>query len=184
MKTHERIRSIRESKGLKLMEVYNRIKEHFGPRKKIHYRTLQRIEAGDTEPAEFSLYRISFGLGIKLSELRGEEENIPAKFIPKDKIQGHYAYPHTKLKGLLPQRLDLAPKAKTPIEKNIDPLGEKIYEKWVFGLKGEITCTVEGEKYLITKGDVLFFEGHNSHYFENNSSKKAYCLVIYCPPYP
>jgi transcriptional regulator with XRE-family HTH domain len=192
MQLHDKIRQIREEKGLKLVDVYERIKEQFGPRA-INYRTLQRIEAGETEPGEFSLYRISIGLNVKIKDLQ-VEENTLAKFIPHDKPQGHYDYPHTKaraiklstgkLKGLLPQKLILAAGAKTPIEKNIDPDNLKIYEKWVFGLKGQITCVVENEEYVIGKNDVVFFEAQNAHYFENRSAKSASCLVIYSPPYP
>jgi len=192
MKLHEKIRSIRKDKGLKLTDVCHRIEEHFGPRK-IHYRTLQRIEAGETEPTEFSLYRICFALQIKLSDLLEENESI-AKFIPKNKPQGRFEYLNTtsyatklstrKLKGILPQKLFLSAGDRLPMEKDIDESGEKIYEKWIYGLKGETTCIVNGKKYTLNKNDVLFFEAHHPHNFENNSSKSAVCLIIYCPPYP
>lgn len=192
MKIHERIRKIREQKGLKLIELYRRIKEHFG-HKAINYRTLKRIQAGETEPTEFSLYRISIGLGIKLKDLMAEEKDSPVKFIPKDKPEGHYDYAPAKahadklatrkLKGMLPQKLFLAPKAKTRVEITPEAEGEKTYQKWVYNLKGETVCVVEGKRYVLKRGDACFFDSHHSHYFENTSSKHACCLVIQCPPY-
>lgn len=192
MEIREKIRTIRQDKGLTLKELYRRIKEQFGPRA-IDYGTLKRIQAGKTKPTEFSLYRISMGLGVKLKELRGEKENVLLTFIPKDKPEGHYDYTPInaqadklstgRLTGILPQRLSLKPGAKTRIEKDPEPTPEIIYQKWVYGLRGEIVCIVGNERCVIRKGDTCFFESHNEHYFENTSAKTALCLVIQCPPY-
>lgn len=192
MKVHERIRKIREEKGLKLIDLYRRIKEHFGP-KAINYRTLKRIQAGDTEPTEFSLYRISIGLGIRLKDLLAEEKDVLVKFIPKDKPEGHYDYAPAcahadklatrKLQGMLPQKLFLAPKAKTRLETTPEKKDTQTYQKWVYGLKGETVCIVGEERYVLTRGDACFFDSRHAHYFENTSAKPACCLVIQCPPY-
>ena len=191
MEIQERIRRIREEKGLKLTDLYDRIKDQFGPRA-IDYSTLKRIQSGRTKPSEFSLYRISMGLGIKLSELEGEDDQL-VKFIAKDKPEGHYDYTPVKahadklstrrLKGMLPQKLHLAAQAKTRVEKDPEPANGVIYQKWIYGLKGKITCVIEDKKYVVGKGDICFFDSHHEHYFENTSAKSSACLVIQCPPY-
>jgi transcriptional regulator with XRE-family HTH domain len=191
MQIYERIKKIREEKGLKLIDLYDRIAEQFGPRA-IDYSTLKRIQSGKTKPTDFSLYRISMGLGISLKDLK-EDENAIVRFIPFDKPEGRYDYTPIKahadklagpkLKGFLPQRLILSPNSKTRIEKDPENTREVIYQKWVYGLKGEVTCVVNEERFILKRGDACFFESRYPHCFENNSVKTSTCLIIQSPPY-
>jgi len=188
----ERIQTIRQEKKLKLIELQRRIKVMFGQRA-IDYRTLRRIQSGETDPSEFSLYRISMGLGITLKELL---EGIPEpliKVIPKDKPEGYYNYTPVKataeklstrkLKGLLAQKLTIAASATTRLEQDPSPLPDKAYQKWIYCLKGELIVSAGNEKITLKRGDCCFFDSHNPHYFENTSKKISQCLVLQSPPY-
>ncbi|MBI5144787.1 MAG: cupin domain-containing protein, partial [Candidatus Omnitrophica bacterium] len=48
---------------------------------------------------------------------------------------------------------------------------------------GKVICVVGIEKHLLNKGDCLSFESNIPHYFENNSSRKARCLIVQNPRY-
>ncbi|MCX5704177.1 MAG: helix-turn-helix transcriptional regulator, partial [Candidatus Omnitrophica bacterium] len=93
MKLHEKIRQIRKGKGLSLTELHRLMLNDF-KEGTVTYRTLQRIEAGDTDGKGSTLHQISTALGITLSELkRGtEEESRPVDLIRKNKRMGKYVF--------------------------------------------------------------------------------------------
>ncbi len=93
MKLHEKIKKIRVEKGLTLKELHLKIFNEFRENA-VAYRTLLRIEAGDTDGRGTTLYQISSALGISLSELKKdtEEENRPVYLVKKTKRLGRYVF--------------------------------------------------------------------------------------------
>jgi len=188
MTLHQKITLIRKEKGLKIRGLHNKLKEIFG-NKALSYRTLQRIEKGLTDGRASSLYQICLGLGITSKELReGTEEELSfADYIKKGKREGRYIYNPKAYAEILtgPKRrflsleLVLKPQGKTQIEK--DPEGGEKFEKWIYGLKGELTCIVKDTKFIIGKGSCISFESSLPHSFENNSPKEARCIIIQNP---
>jgi len=73
----------------------------------------------------------------------------------------------------------LEPGGETTIEKNPE-IGEK-FEKWVYALKGKVTCVVRNVKYTLDKGDCLSFDSSITHSIENDTSARACCIVIQDP---
>ena len=193
MEIHERIRKLREDKKLKLKDIYNLIREQWGP-KAITYVTLKRIQSGKTKPKKLSLYQIALVLGVSREELEGKDPNALITFIDKDDPPGKYDHTPVKafgdklstqkLKGALAQRLVLQTGAKTRPEKDPDPTENVTHQKWVYGLKGEIACMVDNERCVVTPGNICFFDSHHEHSFENLGRKAASCLVIQIPPHP
>lgn len=94
----------------------------------VTYRTLQRIEAGDTDGKGSSLHQICTALGLTLSELKKdtEEENRPAELIKKNKRMGRYVFNEKAYADLLirqnrnfmTQELVLKPQGKTRLEQD------------------------------------------------------------------
>jgi uncharacterized cupin superfamily protein len=76
-------------------------------------------------------------------------------------------------------RLLLEPGGKTKLEQDPIELGK--FEKWVYCLKGKITCVVGQERHLLQKDEVITFQSTIPHHFENNSSKTAACIIIQNP---
>jgi quercetin dioxygenase-like cupin family protein len=76
-------------------------------------------------------------------------------------------------------RLVLEPGGKTNLEQ--DPIELGRFEKWVYGVKGKITCVVGQEKIILGKDEVICFESTLPHYFENNTPKKASGVIIQNP---
>ncbi len=189
MKLHEKIKQIRQEKGLSLRQLQERLTVIFGT-KALRYNTIYRIEKGLRDPRISSLSQICIGLEISLKDLKEgteEEKNQLLYHISKrDKI-AQYVYSqnaHASIfskdnQSFLSLRLELAPGGKTNIEQ--DPIEIGRFEKWVYGLKGKITCLVGEKKVTLGKNEVVSFESTIPHCFENNTLQKAVCLIIQNP---
>lgn len=190
MELREKIRQIREEKGLSREELYQRLKEIFGD-KTIQPNTIWRIESGLTSARASSLHQLCIGLGVSLKDLLGEiePESKLVDIVKKNKRIDQYVYnqkaqteiltPHHR--RFLVQELTLLPGGQTRTEE--DPIEVGKFEKWVYCLAGEITCVVGTERHPLNKGDCLSFESNIPHYFENNSSRKTHCLIVQNPRY-
>jgi transcriptional regulator with XRE-family HTH domain len=47
-------------------------------------------------------------------------------------------------------------------------------------IKGKVEYLIENEKYILTEGDSLFFDGHLGHNLSNIGNSNALILVVYC----
>lgn len=127
MKLYEKIKNIRQEKGLSLKELRRLIVNYFRENA-ITYRTLQRIEAGDTDGKGSSLHQISTALGIPLGDLKKgtEEETRVIDVIKKNKRLGRYVFSEKAYADLLMRQnrnfmvmeLVLKPQGKTKIEED------------------------------------------------------------------
>lgn len=127
MKLYEKIKKIRREKGLSLRELHRLMRNDF-KEGTITYRTIQRIEGGDTDGKGSSLHQICAALGISLSELKKdtEEENNPVDLIKKNKRLGRYVFNENAYAELLIRQnrnfmvseLVLRPNGKTKLEQD------------------------------------------------------------------
>ena len=190
MKLGEKIKQIRIQKGLSLRDLSERLKSIFG-NKAVRYNTIYRIEKGLRDAKRISsLSQICIGLEVSLKELKEgtEEEKFSlVDYIKKRDMPAKYIYsPNARLEILtkekqpfLGSRLILLPGGKTNLEQ--DPLEIGKFEKWVYGLKGKITCVVGQEKITLGRDEIICFESTIPHYFENNTTQKASCIIIQNP---
>jgi len=187
MKLHQKITQLREEKNLKIKDLHHKLKEIFGG-KALSYRTLLRIEKGYSDGRGSSLYQICLGLGVSLKELREgtEQEFTIADYLKKGKREGKYIYNERAYaeiltgakRKFLALELVLEPGAKTSIEKDPET-GE--YEKWIYVLKGKLSCTVKGVKFSLKREDSISFDSTLPHSFENTSSQQTRCILIQNP---
>lgn len=218
MKLYQKLKNIRQEKGLSLKELHRLLVNYFRE-KAITYRTLQRIEAGDTDGRGSSLHQISTALGISLRDLKKgtEEETKPIDLIKRNKRLGRYIFNELAYADLLMHQnrnfmameLVLKPKAKTKIEQDPELTIEEAkineirglfkslnlgvpaledyqplkFEKYVYCLKGRITCYIGKETFILKKGDGVSFESKQPHWFENISLGESRCLIIQNPRY-
>lgn len=188
MKLGEKVKQIREEKGLTLQDLAGRLKEVFG-KKALGYNAVYRIEKGLRDPRISSLGQICLALEISLKDLKeGTEEEKFALIdqIKKRESKARYVYSNAYAEILskdrqriLALRLILFPGGKTNLEQ--DPLELGRFEKWVYGLKGKVTCVVGENRFLVAKDEMIAFESTIPHYFENNTTKKASCIIIQNP---
>ncbi|MDI6605702.1 MAG: XRE family transcriptional regulator [Candidatus Omnitrophota bacterium] len=218
MKLHEKIKKIRQEKNLTLKELHLKIFNEFRE-KAVAYRTLLRIEAGDTDGRGTTLYQISTALGMSLSELKKdtEEENRPVDFVKKTKRLGRYVFNEKAYAELMMRQnhnfmtteLVLEPGGSTKLERdpelavdeNTDtqikesikkanlqaPLLEDYklfkFEKYLYCLRGTITCYIGKEKFVLKNGDGLTFPSSLPHWFENAAKSACRCLIFQNPRY-
>ncbi len=189
MKLGEKIRQIRIERGLSLSDLEERLKDIFG-NKALRYNTLYRIEKGLRDARISSLSQICIGLEISLKEIKkGTEEekySLVDHIKKREKIAKYVYSQHAQAEILskekqpfLALRLVLNPGGKTNLEQ--DPIELGRFEKWVYGLKGKISCAVGQEKFILGKDEVVCFESNIPHYFENNTLQKASCIIVQNP---
>jgi transcriptional regulator with XRE-family HTH domain len=189
MTLNEKIRKMRKDRGLKIRDLEKRLIEIFG-KNALRYNTLYRIEKGLRQARVSSLSQICIGLGVSLKELKeGTEEekfSLVDLFKKGEKfaqyVYSEKAYAHIltrERQPFLALRLFLEPDGQTKLEQ--DPLELGNYQKWVYGLKGKITCVVGNEKFLLRKNEAFCFNSNVAHSFQNNTAQKATCLIIQNP---
>jgi transcriptional regulator with XRE-family HTH domain len=190
MKLGEKIKQIRIQKGLSLRDFSERLKNIFGD-KALRYNTIYRIEKGLRDAKRISsLSQICIGLEVSLKELKEgtEEEKISlVDYIKKRDKPPKYIYSSNARLEILSKekqpflavRLVLLPAGKTNLEQ--DPIELGRFEKWIYGLKGRITCLIGQEKITLAKDEIICFESNIPHYFENNTAQKASCIIIQNP---
>lgn len=190
MKLGEKIKQIRIQKGMSLREFAERLKAIFG-NNALRYNTIYRIEKGLRDAKRISsLSQICIGLEVSLKELKQGTEG--ESFSDIDRIKKHdktakYIYSPNACAEILTKekqpflalRLVLLPDGKTKLEQ--DPIELGRFEKWVYGLKGKIICTIGQEKIILTKDGVICFGSNIPHYFENNTAQKASCIIVQNP---
>lgn len=185
----EKIRQIRKEKGLSLTALKQKLASIFG-KKALRYNTLYRIEKGLRDPRISSLSQICVGLGVSLKELKEDTEveeshlvdlikkrDKIAQYIHSDKAQVHILTREKQPFAAL--RLLLESGGKSKIEQDPIELGK--FEKWIYGLQGKVTCVVGQESHILGRDEVISFESTMPHHFENNTSKKASCIIIQNP---
>lgn len=127
MKLHEKIKKIRIEKGLSLKELHRLMFNDF-KESTATYRTLLRIESGDTDGRGSTLHQISTALGFSLSELKKdtEEENRPVDLVKRNKRLGRYVFNDKAYADLMMRQnrnfmvteLVLKPQGKTKLERD------------------------------------------------------------------
>lgn len=54
-------------------------------------------------------------------------------------------------------------------------------EKFVYILQGRIKAVIGDESYNLTKGDRLYFDSSQPHYFKNTGTGDAHLICVACP---
>jgi len=185
MKIYEKMRKMREDFGLTIQDVQDRCISIFGKDKSMSYRTLQRIERGHI--AKFSsILKICCALGVTLEELLKETDLEDRLVIRKKERIDEYTYNdkvHASVisspsRGFLALELTLKPQGKTQTEQSPK---DRTYEKWIYVIEGELTCSLGKEKYILNSKDSLSFNSTIPHYLENNGKKTCVCTTLQNP---
>lgn len=184
MKVHEKIKLIREDLKLSLHDVFERGVAIFGD-KALSYRTLHRIENGQISKFS-SILKICCALGVPLESFIKDTQLENRLVIRNNERLDEYTYNDkvqasvvsSPSRSFLSLEMSLDPRGKTPWENS--PQQGK-YEKWIYVIKGRLTCYLGEEKFILNKADSISFDSSTPHCFENTGSKTCQTIVIVNP---
>ncbi len=178
---HEKIKILLGQQNLNRAELHRKIKTGFG-KKAITYLTLGRILSSEGKIRETSLAQIARALGISLHDIKKDTDR-QENFIRHDFNKKAYLEIANLESDILVGRLILLSKGKTPLQQ--DPAGKGKFIKYINGVHGTITCNVNTKEGLIKKdikyGVSFYFDSTQPHHFENNTNRKAACVLIQSP---
>ena len=183
MKLHQKLQQIVRDNGGNLSSLHRKIKALF-EENAIAYLTLYRTVQGLTEVRQSTLFQIASALGMSPEKIKEgtekEEKHSRYEYNPK-------AFLEIENNDLpfLSGRLILLAGASTQPEQ--DPTEKGSFTKWLYGLQGEISCVVVTssgeERTTVRKNESFAFPSTLPHHFENNTGRKASCVLIQNPKY-
>lgn len=182
MDVGERLRLLRQEKGMTLAEVSSK--------SGVAQATLSRIENGHMTGTIKSHMRICEALGINLIDLYGsldaersdfaaatEEMKQKDVFVHDEKSISIILTTQIFSKKMLPVMIRLAPEGKTAKEQ-----AKEGTEKFLYCLSGTIKIAVGVNEYALNPGDRLYFNASLPHAIENTGKSEAKCLAVSSPP--
>ncbi len=146
---------------------------------------ISKIERGEKNPTLVVTARIAEGLGVTLSQLAGVERHREAVVVPRDRrmvmrdpetgFERQLLSPTFSRRGVEFIR-NVIPEGSTSGEF---PPHRKGVEEYLVVEEGKIAAMLDGEEYLLEKGDALYFEADVAHRFDNAGAGEAsYYLII------
>ncbi|MBU2490340.1 MAG: XRE family transcriptional regulator [Proteobacteria bacterium] len=170
----EKIRSIREDRGVTLEQLANDTG--------VSVATLQKIEAGEMVPPVGTLLSVSRSLEVESSQFLEKPTATKASRARayKDRT-GNYAY-ETLSPGAQHKHLKAF---KVTIDPNREHEGVGYShqgEEFVYVLAGSVDITVGEQVNHLEKGESLHFNSGVAHNLKNSSAKKAELLVVIYTP--
>ena len=181
MKIGEKIKSLRETRGMSLTAL--------SKASGVALATLSRMEHNKMVGTLDSHLNIAKALGIDLpqlySEVAQETKSSPLSlkeedknvFVHNEKTTVEILTSQIFSRKMLPALIKLDAGGKTTAEQ-----GSAATEKFVYVLEGKINLYITNIKYPLNKGESLYFDGSSIHHFENNGKTAARVLCISTPP--
>nr|WP_108022510.1 XRE family transcriptional regulator [Melghirimyces profundicolus] len=158
--------------------------KHLSERTGLSVSFLSQVERGSSSLAITSLKKISDGLGVHISHFFQDSGNQRYTVKKEDyqpfRIEGSIAE-YVRLSG------EFAERRLEPMLVTLDPLQvqETVFshpgEEFFFVLEGEVKVYVEGEEYLLKKGEAIHYPSRLQHYWMNPLNQRAQILCVLTP---
>ena len=150
--------------------------------------TLTHMESGGGNPSLTNLCKLAAALGVGVEELLSRPrsdcslltaEQVPVHKRGAGKVLVHKLMPD-KVRGIEIDRMEFVAGASMAGKPHLQ--GTKEY---LVGLSGEVTVSVAGQNWSVSRGDVLAFPGDQKHGYRNTGKGDSHSLSIVLPlPYP
>jgi len=170
----QRIRSLRERKGLSLRALAERCG--------LSTTAISQIERGDTSPTVSSLHMLATALDVSITDLFHDERRSPAVlFAPGDRLRAESAGVVMESLGIgLPyQQLEPFLVTLAPGAGNADQPVTHAGEEFVHCLDGQFDYCVDGRAFRLEPGYSLLFEAIRPHYFHNPTADPARFMLVF-----
>ncbi len=178
----EKIRSIRKSKNMTIVELSEQINVTSG--------YISQIERDLISPSLAVLKRLSNTLEVPLSELFLEKSSNDVVVIPQDeRSKIKLSYINVELEFITPILKN--DDKKSEFEAFVFKLNPKTWtsnqsmihesKEYIYVIQGKIECHIEEKIYTISKGDSIIVPENNNHMFYNRNDDVSEVLCIISP---
>ena len=171
------VRRLREGRGLSIRALADA--------SGLAINTLSLIENDRTSPSVSTLQLIATALGVNIAAFFEEQDEWASVAYVRATERPRMAFAHgffedlgTGLRGrpVQPCLVTLEPGSGS----GATPIVHTGYE-FVYCQSGRITYSIEGETYLLERGDSLLFESHLPHQWHNVSAEMSQMLLVLFP---
>lgn len=179
MKLGERIRTIRESRGISLRKLAREIN--------VSASFVSQVEQNKANPSVDSLQKIAGVLGVSTSYILQEDTATtsvsPIEIRTKNKNEFNESLlERVLLKNLAPydDKRNMSPVLLTvkPEGGSIVTLSHMSGEEFVLVLSGSIELSIGSNTYTLSEGDNIYFESSIKHSFRNKANDIAKILWV------
>ena len=149
---------------------------------------LSQIETGKASPSLSTLKNIADGLQVTVSSLIGDEEAVNKNPVVKESQR---KYLKNIGKGINMYLLTSPDPNKQmepllfKLDENADS-GDSMYkhfgQEFVLVIKGSLEITLNDTKYILSKGDSIYFNSSIPHFFKNINKGTTEALWVVTPP--
>lgn len=170
----QRIRSLRERKGLSLRALADRCG--------LSTTAISQIERGDNSPTVSSLHVLATALDVSITDLFQDERRASAVFVsPGERLraESNGVLMESLGVGLPYQQLEPFMVTLEPGAGNADQPVSHGGEEFVLCLEGAFDYCVDGHPYHLEAGYSLIFEAIRPHYFHNPTDRPVHFLLVF-----
>lgn len=142
--------------------------------------TVTHMESGSGNPSLLNLLRVAQALSVSVEELlsrpRPRVKQVRRGEIPevtRDKVKVRKLLPDP-IAGMEMDRMDLGPGARMRGTPHLQGTREYLYCE-----RGHVRVYVDGQRFDLEAGEVLAFEGHLPHAYENpDRARRAHTFSV------
>lgn len=179
-KMGKRIKQKRENLGLQMKELSGKIG--------VTSSLISQIEKGKAFPSIVTLKKVSEALSTTVGELIGENENVithplvttAERRLAKENEQGTRSF-------LLSNHISGKQMEPYVISFNNNSDSKEIMtsnfpgQEFCYVIKGKFEVSINGDDYILEKGDSFYFDSKRKHIFRNISKNEAELLWVITP---
>ncbi|MEL7563612.1 MAG: XRE family transcriptional regulator [Dehalobacterium sp.] len=184
--TGKRIREIRKSKNISIVEFANMV----GVSKSL----ISQVERGDIFPSLSTLEKIAIALEVDISQFFKIESSPPiseAEIVVRGNKRKKITMPNSSMiynlltpnlrKSLEFLLIEIPPFSSRSEEEEIETFKHG-GEEYFFVLEGQLELVIGEQKYIINAGDSGCFDSSHGHIWRNDSDKKGAFIIAATSP--
>lgn len=170
----QRIRSLREKKGLSLRKLADK--------SGLSVNAISRIERGENSPTVSSLHQLAGALEVRLVDFFQEEAQQVTVFVKSDQRFT------SRREGMTLENLAIGLREQQvePFLITIEPGANSAAnpithpgQEFIYCINGTLTYEINGTLYELETGDSLLFEAEQPHVFSNKTAEVVTILIVF-----